>query len=101
MNRLYGRTPRLRRLLAEATFFHWHTTTFVTAWRSDGIGAPMVLDGSSDPARHYSPTSKGVLTSRSSPTTFIALNNLTAHKTADVPDAPAAHFFLLSPIRVA
>jgi hypothetical protein len=31
MTRLYGRTPRRRRFLAEATFVHWHTTTFVAA----------------------------------------------------------------------
>jgi transposase len=45
MTRLYGRAPRGRRLLAQAPFGHWKTTTFVAALRRDGLGAPMVLDG--------------------------------------------------------
>jgi hypothetical protein len=45
MTRLYGRAPRGRRLLANAPFGHWKTTTFVAALRRDGLTAPMVLDG--------------------------------------------------------
>jgi len=45
MTRLYGRAPRGRRLLANAPFGHWNTTTFLAALRRDGLTAPMVLDG--------------------------------------------------------
>ncbi len=38
MTRLYGRAPRGRRLLAQAPFGHWKTTTFVAALRRGGLG---------------------------------------------------------------
>src|SRR5438309_5013487 len=44
-SRLDGRAPRGRRLLAQAPFGHWKTTTFVPALRHGGLTAPMVLDG--------------------------------------------------------
>ena len=45
MARRYGRAPRGQRCQAAIPHGHWKTTTFVGALRSDGITAPMVLDG--------------------------------------------------------
>lgn len=45
MVRLYGRSPRGRRLLDKVPLARWQTTTFVAALRCDGLTAPMVLDG--------------------------------------------------------
>ncbi len=45
MARRYGRAPRGQRCQAAIPHGHWKTTTFIGALRSDGITAPMVLDG--------------------------------------------------------
>jgi transposase len=45
MTRLYGRSPRGKRLVSSAPFGHWNTTTFIAGLRHDRIVAPMVLDG--------------------------------------------------------
>lgn len=41
----WGRSPRGERCLGYAPGGHWHTTTFVCALSSDGLLAPLVLDG--------------------------------------------------------
>jgi hypothetical protein len=45
MARVYGRAPRGERCRAAVPHGHWKTTTFTAGLRSDGIAAPMVLDG--------------------------------------------------------
>ncbi len=45
MTRRYGRAPRGQRVIGRVPHGHWKTTTFVAALRSDGLVAPMVLDG--------------------------------------------------------
>lgn len=45
MARLRGRRERGKRLIAKVPHGHWKTTTFVAALRSDGLTAPMVVDG--------------------------------------------------------
>ena len=45
MTRRYGRSPRGTRLVCPVPHGHWKTTTFVAALRSDGLVAPMVVDG--------------------------------------------------------
>jgi transposase len=45
MTRRYGRAPRSQRLVDAVPHGHWKTTTFVAALRSDGLVAPMVIDG--------------------------------------------------------
>ena len=47
MTRLRGRAPRGQRLVACVPHGHWHwkTSTFVAALRSDGLTAPCVFDG--------------------------------------------------------
>jgi transposase len=45
MTRRYGRSPKGQRLVCAVPHGHWKTTTFVAALRSDGLTAPMVVDG--------------------------------------------------------
>lgn len=45
MGRRYGRAPRGERVVDAVPHGHWKTTTFVAALRSDGLVAPMVIDG--------------------------------------------------------
>jgi transposase len=99
LTRLYGRAPRGRRLLAQAPFGHWKTTTFVAALRRDGLGAPMVLDGpmTGDAFLAYV---EQVLIPTLKPDDIVVLDNLPAHKIAAVRAAIAkagAQFFLLPP----
>ena len=48
MARLYGRSPRGERCRAAVPHGHWKTTTFTAGLRSDGLIAPLVLDGAMD-----------------------------------------------------
>jgi transposase len=45
MTRRYGRSPRGQRLVCPVPYGHWKTTTFIAALRSEGLTAPMVIDG--------------------------------------------------------
>jgi transposase len=45
MTRRYGRSPRGQRLVCPVPYGHWKTTTFIAALRSQGLTAPMVIDG--------------------------------------------------------
>ena len=47
MTRLYGWGPKSERVVDSVPYGHWKTTTFVAAFRSDGLFAPMVVDGAS------------------------------------------------------
>jgi len=45
MTRLYGWGPTDQRVFDAVPYGHWKTTTFVAAFRLDGLIAPMVVDG--------------------------------------------------------
>ena len=45
MTRLYGWGPTDQRVIDFTPHGHWKTTTFVAAFRHDGLFAPMVVDG--------------------------------------------------------
>ncbi len=45
MTRLYGWGPRGARLIDAVPHGHWRTTTFLAGLRSDGVIAPLVVDG--------------------------------------------------------
>ena len=99
MTRLYGRAPRGRRLLAQAPFGHWKTTTFVAALRRDGLTAPMVLDGPMT-GQAFLAYVEQVLIPTLEPDDIVVMDNLPAHKIAPVRAAIAAagaQFFLLPP----
>jgi transposase len=99
MIRRNGRAPRGQRLLAQAPFGHWKTTTFVAALRRDGIGAPMVLDGPMT-GQAFLAYVEQVLIPTLQPDDIVVLDNLPAHKIAAVRAAIAkagSQFFLLPP----
>jgi len=99
MTRLYGRAPRGQRLLAQAPFGHWKTTTFVAALRCGGLGAPMVLDGPMT-GEAFLAYVEQVLIPTLEPDDIVVMDNLPAHKTAAVRAAIAAagaQLFLLPP----
>jgi len=45
MTRTHGRAPRGERLVAAVPHGRWHTTTFLSGLRHDGLVAPLVFDG--------------------------------------------------------
>src|SRR6202162_4171963 len=99
MTRLYGRSPRGRRLLAQAPSGHWKTTTFVAALRRGGLTAPMVLDGPMT-GQAFLAYVEQVLIPTLEPDDIVMMDNLPAHKIAAVRAAIAragAQFFLLPP----
>jgi hypothetical protein len=99
MTRLYGRAPRGQRLLANAPFGHWKTTTFVAALRRDHLTAPMVLDGPMT-GEAFLAYVEQVLIPTLKPDDIVVMDNLPAHKIAPVRAAIAAagaQLFLLPP----
>jgi hypothetical protein len=83
MARLYGRSPYGQRCVAALPHGHWKTTTFVGALRTTGMTAPMVLDGPMDgPAFEAYVTQ--VLAPTLGPGDIVVMDNLAAHKRAEV-----------------
>ena len=83
LTRLYGRAPIGQRLVEAVPYGHWMTTTFVAALRSDGLTAPLVVDGAmtGDIFRAWveqqlAPTVR--------PGDIVVMDNLPAHKVAGV-----------------
>src|SRR5438309_11756544 len=100
MTRLYGRAPRGRRLLAQAPFGHWKTTTFVAGLRRHGLTAPMVLDGPMT-GEAFLAYVEQVLIPTLEPDDIVVMDNLPAHKTAAVRAASAPPRPALGPRPVA
>ena len=83
MTRLYGRSLYGQRCVAALRHGHWKTTTFVGALRATGMTAPMVLDGPMDgPAFEAYVTQ--VLVPTLGPGDIVVMDNLAAHKRAEV-----------------
>jgi transposase len=83
MARLYGRSPSGQRCVAALPHGHWKTTTFVGALRANGITAPMVLDGPMDGLAFEAYVTQ-VLVPTLGPGDIVVMDNLAAHKRADV-----------------
>lgn len=83
MTRLRGRAFRGQRCRSPVPHGHWKTTTFTGALRLSGITAPMVLDGpmNADAFRAYV---RHVLTPTLRPGDTVVMDNLPAHKVADI-----------------
>ena len=86
MSRRYGRSPRGERLVAKVPQGHWKTTTFVAALRTDGITAPLVVDGALNGdvfvayvRQQLAPTLR--------PGDVVVMDNLACHKRAGVKQA--------------
>jgi transposase len=80
MTRLRGRAPRGQRVYDAAPFGHWCTTTILSAIRSDGSTASMVLDGAID-AEAFRAYAQQVLLPTLRPGDWVILDNLAPHKT--------------------
>src|SRR4051794_39976360 len=83
MARLRGRALRGRRCRSPVPHGHWKTTTFTGALRLSGMTAPMVLDGpmNADAFRAYV---RHVLAPTLRPGDIVVMDNLPAHKVADI-----------------
>jgi transposase len=84
--RQYGRCLRGRRLVAYAPHGHWKTTTFVVALRSEGLSAPMVLDGAMN-GKAFLAYVQQVLVLTLQPDDLVVMDNLSSHKVAGVRQA--------------
>jgi len=83
MTRRYGRAPRGQRLVAPVPHGHWKTSTFVAGLRTNGLTAPLVVDGAmnGDIFRSYV---EQVLAPTLGPGDVVILDNLGSHKVAGV-----------------
>ena len=83
MTRTRGRSLKGTRLIAHVPHGHWKTTTFLAAFRTTGLTAPLVVDGAINGAiflayvqQHLVPTLKQG--------DIVIMDNLSAHKVAGV-----------------
>src|SRR5215207_1429364 len=83
MTRTHGYAPKGERLVAAAPHGHWHTTTFVGALRSDGMIAPLVIDGAINGDLFRADVGR-VLVPELRPGDAVVLDNLGGHTTAGV-----------------
>lgn len=86
MARLRGRSERGKRLIAKVPHGHWKTTTFVAALRSDGLTAPVVVDGAMTGEIFLSYV-RNQLVPTLHPGDIVVMDNLAAHKVAGVREA--------------
>jgi transposase len=89
MTRRDGRCAKGQRLVAQAPWGHWKTTTFVAGLRQSGIVAPLVLDGPMD-GTTFRAYVEQALAPALAPGDVLVLDNLPAHKVAGVREAIAA-----------
>ena len=97
MARLYGRAKRGERCRAAIPHGHWKTTTLVAGLSSDGIIAPMTLDGAMD-GEMFSAYVTTLLAPCLMPGDIVIMDNLPAHKVSGarqaIEDAGARIVFL-------
>lgn len=86
MARLYGRCVRGERCRASVPHGHWKTTTFTAGLRSDGLIAPLVLDGPMDGNAFLAWVEQSLAPSLRQGDTVI-MDNLPAHKVQGVREA--------------
>jgi len=89
MTRLYGWGPTHERVVDAVPFGHWKTTTFVAAFRLDGLFAPLVVDGALNGEiflkyvqQHLAPQLR--------PQDILVMDNLQTHKVNGVAEAVQA-----------
>ncbi|WLA39737.1 IS630 family transposase [Bradyrhizobium elkanii] len=86
MARLYGRSPRGERCRAAIPHGHWKTTTFTAGLRSDGLIAPLVLDGPMDGDAFLAYVEQ-LLAPSLRPGDTVIMDNLPTHKVHGVREA--------------
>jgi transposase len=83
MARLCGYAPKGQRLVDFIPYGHWQTTTFIGGLTTQGVIAPMVLDGAMNAAA-FTAYIEQVLAKETRPGDLVILDNLPSHKTAGV-----------------
>lgn len=78
-----GRSPRGQRCRGAAPAGHWRTTTLVCALSSQGLRAPLVLDGALNGAAFVAWTEQ-FLVPELRPGDIVVMDNLGSHKVAGV-----------------
>ncbi|MGH6914395.1 MAG: IS630 family transposase [Geminicoccales bacterium] len=86
MVRSRGRCRRGERLIGQAPWGHWKTTTFTAGLRCDSLIAPFVLDGPMDGQAFLAYVAK-VLAPSLSAGDIVVIDNLPAHKVKGVREA--------------
>ena len=86
MARLYGRSPRGELCRAAVPYGHWKTTTFTAGLRSDGLIAPLVLDGPMDGDAFLAWVEQSLAPSLRHGDTVV-MDNLPAHKVQGIQEA--------------
>ncbi len=86
MTRQRGRAPCGKRLVAKVPHGHWKTTTFVAGLRSDGISAPLVVDGTMNGELFLAYVEQQLVPTLQ-PGDVVVMDNLAAHKVAGVRQA--------------
>ncbi|MFB8828827.1 IS630 family transposase [Azotobacter sp. CWF10] len=81
-----GRSPRGRRCPGQVPHGHWKTTTFVCALRSDGLVAPLVLDGPIN-GQAFRAWIEPALAPTQGAGDIVVMDNLGSHKVAGVREA--------------
>jgi len=99
MARLHGRAPRGERLRMAVPHGHWHTNTFIGAFRLSGMTAPLVLNGPMT-GEWFAAWATHVLAPTLRRGDIVILDNLPAHKSAAARaaiEARGAHLRFLPP----
>lgn len=86
MTRQRGRARCGERLVAKVPHGHWQTTTFVAGLRSDGIAAPLVIDGAMN-GELFLAYVEQQLAPTLQPGDVVVMDNLPAHKVKGVRQA--------------
>ena len=86
MVRRYGWGPKGERLVGDAPFGHWKTTTFIAGLRASGVTAPFVLDGPMT-GEMFLVYVRQFLAPELRRGDIVVLDNLAAHKVAGVREA--------------
>lgn len=86
MTRPRGRSRRGTRLIASVPYGHWKTTTFVAALRTQGLTAPLVIDGPIN-GEVFLAYVQQQLAPTLQPGDLVVLDNLSSHKRAGVREA--------------
>jgi transposase len=78
-----GRPPKGTRCLGQAPYGHWHSTTFVCALRTQGLVAPLVLDGPINGCAFRAWVEQALVT-QLQPGDIVVMDNLSSHKVAGI-----------------
>ena len=82
----HGWAPKGTRLIAAVPHGHWHTTTFLCGLRTDGLVAPLVLDGAINGAAFLAYIEQ-FLAPTLAKNDVVVLDNLGSHKVKGVREA--------------